>query len=77
MINATLDDALFAVLVFRPEGVEFFCGTGDSLAVRRWSENSRASPAALRAEVDREFQITAHSLWLSRESAEAWLGRTW
>jgi hypothetical protein len=77
MMDAERDDALFAVLAFRSDGVGFFCGTGDSFAVRQWSGNAPGAPAGLKVEAAREFRVTEGGLWLSREAAEEWLGRSW
>lgn len=77
MIDTQPAHALFVVLVFRPDGLEFACGTGPSDDVRRWSENTTSDPATLVAEAGRRFELAGESLSLSRDVAEAWLGRTW
>jgi hypothetical protein len=77
MIDAALEDALFAVLIFRPDGADFFCGTGDSFDIRRWSENTTSDAAELEAEAAHRFRVAPEALRLSRPSAEAWLGRAW
>lgn len=76
MTDGEAGDALFAVLVFRADGVELFPGAGDPAAVRDWSVNTEALPDGIRAEAGREFRI-GDSLRIDRASAEAWLGRGW
>jgi hypothetical protein len=78
MADARLEDALFAVLVFRPGGVEFVCGTGDAFAIRRFAESDFPDDIErVPAEMSRRFAVPAGSLHLSREAAEGWLGRGW
>ena len=69
-------DALFAVLVFRPTGIEFFCGTGPGAEVRRFCEAGvPADPDALYPALRDRFPIPEEPLRLDRPTAEAWLGR--
>jgi len=78
MMDARSEDALFAVLVFRPGGVEFFCGTGDAFAIKRFAESDFPDDVEqLPAEMARLFAVSEGSLHLSREEGEAWLGRGW
>jgi hypothetical protein len=78
MNDAQFQDALFAVLVFRPGRLEFLCGTGDAYAIRRFAENDRPDEVErLPAEMARLFAVPESSLHLGREEAEAWLGRGW
>jgi hypothetical protein len=66
--------AMFAVLVFRPDGVEFFCGAGSAADVHAACE---AGPAAdtVYAVLREQFPIAEEPLRLDRPTAEAWLGR--
>jgi hypothetical protein len=64
-------------LVFRPDGVEFACGIGESFSVWQWSGGATGDPSGLMAELAREFELTGERLWLSRVAAEEWLGRSW
>ena len=76
MPDAPAGDAPFAVLVFRPDGVEFFCGSGKPVAVRAFCEHPEAPDArAVYATMRRGFPIPDEPLRLDRRAAEAWLGR--
>jgi hypothetical protein len=78
MIDKRAEDALFAVFVFRSSGVQFFCGTGEAFAVKRFSESEFPDDVEqLPAEMARLFKVPEGSLHLSWEDAEAWLGRGW
>jgi hypothetical protein len=78
MIDTEFEDALFAVLVFHPSEVEFFCGTGNAFAIKRFAEtNFPDEVEQLLAEMARAFSVPEGSLHLVREEAEAWLGRGW
>ena len=78
MMDARFEDALFIVLVFRPGGLEFLCGTGDAFAVKRFAESDFPDDVEqLPAEMARLFEVPEDSLHLSREQAEAWLDRGW
>ena len=78
MMDGRLEDALFAAFVFRPGGVEFFCGTGEAFAIKRFAESDFPEDVEeLPAEMARLFTVPEGSLRLSREEAEAWLGRGW
>ena len=69
-------DGLFAVLVFGPGGVEFFCGTGSAFDVRWFcTVGCPADPAAVYPAMRNWFAIPAEPLRLDRPTAEAWLGR--
>jgi hypothetical protein len=78
MMDANYTDALFAVLVFGQEGVEFFCGTGNSFDVRYYcGHDFPDDPTELSAAMRSRFRIPESSLWLDRKQAEKWLGRGW
>jgi hypothetical protein len=78
MMDARLEDALFAALVFRPDGVEFFCGTGDSFKVRHFcGHDFPEEPGDLFEAMRQQFAIPEDSLHLGRKTAEEWLGRGW
>jgi hypothetical protein len=69
-------DAVFAAFVFRPGGVEFFCGTGDWYAIKRFAESEFPDdPERVPAEMRRRFAVPEASLHLGREAAAEWLGR--
>jgi hypothetical protein len=76
MYDARFEDALFVVLVFQPKGVEFFCGTGDSFAVRHFcGHDFPEDPREMYGAMRERFQIMQAPLWLERQAAEEWLGR--
>jgi hypothetical protein len=78
MIDMSIPDALFAVLVFRPDGLEFFCGTGDGYKIREFSEHEIfESPGEMLLAMNQRFRIPESALVLDRSSAEEWLGRSW
>jgi hypothetical protein len=78
MRDRSLPDALFVVLVFRPNSLEFFCGIGDSFQIRDFSEHEVFDdPEAMSAAMKERFRIPTPSLALDRASAEEWLGRSW
>ena len=69
-------DGLFAVLVFGPNGIEFFCGTGPSYDVRWFCQaGSPDDPAGVCAAMRERFQVAEEPHRLDRPTAEAWLGR--
>src|SRR5205085_11292306 len=69
-------DGLFAVLVFGPGGVEFFCGTGSSFEVRSFCQvGSPPDSADVYAAMRERFAVPQEPLHLDRPTAEAWLGR--
>src|SRR5262245_28222094 len=40
MMDARYEDALFAVLVFRADDMEFFCGTGNAFQIKSFAESA-------------------------------------
>jgi hypothetical protein len=73
MADARLEDALFAILVFRPGGVEFLCGTGDAIAIKRFAESDFPDHIEqVPVVMARRFAVPE-----GREAAEDWLGRGW
>ncbi len=77
MKDAELKDALFAILVFWSDGLEFHCGTGNSYDVQSWSGEYPSDPTGLMDDMSREFRVAGGSLRFHRAVAEAWLGRSW
>lgn len=76
MVDNGTEDALFVVLVFRPSGIEFFCGTGGAFEIRRFAGSEFPDDfELLSAEMRKRFTVPEESLHLSREEAEAWLER--
>jgi len=78
MMDARLEDALFATLIFRPTGIEFLCGIGDAFEIKRFAESDFPDDVEqLVGEMTRLFSVPTSSVLLSRGDAEAWLGRGW
>jgi hypothetical protein len=78
MKDGDLENALFAVLLFRPTEVEFFCGTGDSYQVRHFCEHDAPkSPDHLFERMQQRFRISRRPWRISRTKAKQWLGRDW
>jgi hypothetical protein len=78
MIDRSIPDALFAVLIFRCEGLGFLCGTGDGFQIRDFSEHELFDdPSKMTSAMKLRFQIPDSSLEIDRASAEEWLGRSW
>jgi hypothetical protein len=77
MMDAELDDALFAALVFGPAGLRLVCGTGNSFDVRGWDSEEPADPSGLESELRRDFRVPEAAVSISRADAEGWLGRGW
>jgi hypothetical protein len=76
MKDFELGDAVFAAVVFRPGGLEFFCGTGDCYAIKRFGESEFPDdPEQIPVEMRRRFTVPDASLHLGQEAAAAWLGR--
>jgi hypothetical protein len=75
--DARLEDALFAVLVFWPDRLEFICGTGDGMELRGWDSDEPANPEGLVGELRAAFRVPQAPLVADRRAAEAWLGRGW
>ena len=76
MNDADLNDALFAVLIFRESGLEFFCGRGDAYAVKSFAESDFPDdPEDVLKEMRARFVVPHESVRVARQSAEEWLGR--
>jgi hypothetical protein len=78
MMDARYEDALFAVLIFRADGMEFFCGTGNAYKVKRFAERDFPdNPDEMLGMMKTIFSIPRGSIRLDRKAAEKWLGRSW
>lgn len=78
MMDARSEDALFVVLVFRTDSVEFFCGCGDAFDIKQFSESDfPENVEQMFSEMARRFLIKEGTFRLPREQAEMWLGRGW
>ena len=74
--DARAPAAVFAVLVFRPDGFEFFCGTGAVPDVHRLFETRSPVPAGdVYATLRERFPVNEPPLRVDRPTAEAWLDR--
>jgi hypothetical protein len=77
MNDARYQDALFVVLIFRHEAIEFFCGTGESFAIMRFSQHHEGEPDNVFAIMSQQFDIPEPPLRIERTAAAMWLGRGW
>lgn len=76
MADTRYQDALFVVLTFRPEGVEFFCGTGESYEVINFSDAIQNADQAFGI-METHFHVPQPPLFIERRAAALWLGRGW
>ncbi|MEQ8789868.1 MAG: hypothetical protein RIC55_26475 [Pirellulaceae bacterium] len=78
MRDVQLEDALFVVLVFRADEMEFICGTGDAFQVKSFAEREFPdNPDDLVPVMAARFSVPVGGLLLKREDVERWLGRGW
>jgi hypothetical protein len=77
MHDSRPEDALFVVLVFRTDGVEFFCGVGDSFQVISYNQHDDSPFDELYDHMAERFVITQPPLRIERRAAALWLGRGW
>jgi hypothetical protein len=78
MMDARSEDALLAVMIFRPDSLEFLCGTGDAFMIKRFAESDfRNDVEQLPARIVGGFAVPQGRLKLDRETAEIWLPRGW
>jgi hypothetical protein len=78
MQDGRREDALFAVLVFHADGVEFFCGTGEASDVIQFcSHDFPDDPAEMYDEMSRRFTVPEPGVTFDRPLFEKWLGRSW
>jgi hypothetical protein len=78
MRDARYEDALFAVLIFRADAVEFFCGTGNAYEIKRVAESDFAdNPDEMLEMMKARFSIPRGGVRFERQAAEKWLGRSW
>lgn len=77
MMDAVRRNALFAVLVFFQDSLDFFCGMGNSDVIRKFADNATCDATELHAELCRELNLSVTSSRFSRPSVEDWLGRSW
>jgi hypothetical protein len=78
MMDARSEEALFAVLIFRADEVEFFCGTGIAFEVKSFAESDFPDNLDEVFEMMKgSFSIRGGSVRFERQAAEKWLGRSW
>jgi hypothetical protein len=78
MMDARYQDALFAVLIFRADAMEFFCGTGNACEVKGFAERDfPGDPDDVLGMMTARFSIPGGSVRFDRPAAEEWLGRGW
>lgn len=74
--DADAPRTVFAVLIFRPTGLEFFCGTAPARELHDSLDAGIApDPDEVYRILSRAFPIPEEPLRLDRPTAEAWLGR--
>lgn len=74
------EDAFFAVLMFWPprRGMEFFCGTGEAVALRPFNHFGTPKDwVGLFETMRQQFTMRGGRLRVNRAAAEEWLGRGW
>jgi hypothetical protein len=78
MKDGSLQNAMFAVLVFQSSGVKILCGTGKASSVKGFANSGFPDDVEqLPEELARLFAMPEGNLYLDRTDAEAWLGRGW
>ena len=78
MRDGRLDDALFVVLNFRADCVEFYCGSGYVFAIRAVADRYNGfEPDQAYEELNQTFQVEKSFLRIDRRAAALWLGRGW
>jgi hypothetical protein len=68
-------NTLFWVLIFFPDHVEFFCGTGNFYEIRSFEDPDDL--ADLYDAMQASFNVPEPVLRIARGRAEEWLGRSW
>lgn len=70
--------ALFVALIFRPRGLEFFCGSGEAGAITAFAEDEFPDEVDdVPAEMAKRFAVPGGSLHVVKRDGLAWLGRGW
>ncbi len=78
MLDVQWEDALFAVLLFREDVMEFLCGTGGSRPVRHFRERETFDDLdEMVAPLRKRFAVLDEVLGVDRTEAEMGLGRGW
>jgi hypothetical protein len=75
MDDTDLNDALFAVTIVRPSGIEFLCGRGTARAVRDFGDNWVGDVDELEQEARKRLAVSDKVVRIGRRAAESWLGR--
>jgi hypothetical protein len=78
MDDTDLNDALFAVVIVRPSGLEFFCGRGRARAIRDFFDNWIGDVDALLPAARKRKQLTIPDrvVCVGRRAVENWLHRS-
>lgn len=76
MIDAQPENALFVVLIFRHDGIEFFCGTGEAYQIDAYRDGIQNADQAFDIMSD-HLNVPQPALRIERSAAEEWLGRGW
>lgn len=77
MDDTDLNDALFAVVIVRPSGLEFFCGRGQARAIRDFFDNWVGDVDALLREARKRKRLTIQEgvVRVDKRATENWLHR--
>jgi hypothetical protein len=78
MSDGRLEDALFVVMVFRTDSMEFACGVGSAFDIRHFADSDFPDdPEQVVAALSRRFRVPMGAVRFPRAAAEHWLGRGW
>lgn len=78
MSDGRLEDALFVVLVFRSDSMEFVCGTGPAFDIRHFAESDFPDdPEQVVVQLSRRFRVPMGAVRFPHAAAVPWLGRGW
>jgi hypothetical protein len=78
MHDGDYQNAIFAVLIFRKDDIEFVCGVGNAYAIKRFAENEEPDDIdEIPSELMKRFRVPCGTARFSRAAAEKWLGRSW
>jgi hypothetical protein len=76
MDDTDLYDAVFAVMIVRPSGLEFFCGRGTARAIRDFADNWVGDVEKLQQEARKRLTVSDQVVRVGRRAAENWLNRS-
>jgi hypothetical protein len=78
MRDGRLADAVFVVLNFRADCVEFYCGSGYAFTIRSVADRSTGfEPDQAYEALNQTFHVQQSFLRIDRRATALWLGRGW